>query len=65
MEHWKTGFWKIAHGAGVPVLPVYFHYPDKTIGFGPLFHVTGNDAADMASIREYYRPWIGKTRGTV
>ena len=49
----------------MPVLPAYFHYPEKTIGLGPLFHPTDDVAADMAQIREFYRPWIGKNRGTV
>ena len=65
VQKWKTGFWHIARKAGVPVLPVYFHYPEKTVGLGPLFHPTDDVAADMARIREFYRPWIGKNRGTV
>jgi hypothetical protein len=44
---------------------VYFHYPEKTIGLGPLFHPGDDPAADMARIREFYRPWIGKNRGTI
>ena len=65
VQKWKSGFWHIAHDAGVPILPVYFHYPEKTIGLGPLIY-PGNDVeADMARIREFYRPWIGKNRGTV
>lgn len=51
--------------ADVPILTAYFHYPEKTIGIGPLFTPSGDDVADMAAIREFYRPWIGKTRGTV
>ncbi len=62
---WKSGFLKIAHGAGVPVLMAYFHYPEKTIGIGELYWTTGDEAADMAAIREWYRPWQGKNRGTV
>ncbi len=65
VQKWKTGFWHIAREAGVPILPVYFHYPEKTVGLGPLFHPTDDVAADMARIREFYRPWIGKNRGTV
>jgi len=65
VEKWKSGFWHIARAAQVPVLPVYFHYPEKTIGLGALFHPTDDAAADMAQIREFYRPWIGKNRGTV
>ena len=64
VEHWKAGFLKIAHGAGVPILMAYFHYPDRTIGIGPLFHTTGDLQADMAAIRAWYRPWQGKNRGT-
>ena len=64
VQQWKAGFLKIAHGAGVPVLMAYFHYPDRTIGIGPLFHTTGDLPADMAAIRAWYRPWQGKNRGT-
>ncbi|MDQ3287112.1 MAG: lysophospholipid acyltransferase family protein [Pseudomonadota bacterium] len=60
VERWKTGFWKIAHAADVPVLPVYFHYPDKIIGVGPPFELTDDMAADIARIRAWYRPWRGK-----
>jgi len=62
---WKSGFWHIARAAGVPILPAYFHYPQKTIGLGPLIYPTDDLDADMARIREFYRPWIGKNRGTV
>src|SRR5690606_14872430 len=65
VEKWKSGFWKIAHEAQVPILPAYFHYPDRRIGIGPLFATTGDMAADIAALREWYRPWVGKNRGTV
>lgn len=64
VERWKTGFWKIAHEAQVPILPAYFHYPDKRIGVGPLFATTGDMAADIAALRAWYRPWQGRNRGT-
>lgn len=65
VKDWKNGFWRIAKEAGVPILPVYFHYPEKTIGFGPLIEPGDDMEADMAHIREFYRPWQGKNRGTV
>lgn len=65
VKEWKSGFWRIAHAANVPILPVYFHYPEKTIGFGPLLHPSDDMDADMAKIREFYRAWMGKNRGTV
>jgi 1-acyl-sn-glycerol-3-phosphate acyltransferase len=64
VERWKTGFWKIARAADVPVLPAYFHYPDKVIGIGPPVHLTGDMAADMARLRAWYRPWQGRHHGT-
>lgn len=64
VERWKTGFWKIAKAADVPVLPVYFHYPDKTIGVGPSFILGDDMGADLARIRAWYRPWQGKHHGT-
>ena len=64
VERWKPGFWRIARAANVPVLPVYFHYPEKTIGVGPVFELTDDMAADIARIRAWYRPWQGKHHGT-
>lgn len=65
VDKWKTGFWKIARAAEVPIFMCYFHYPEKIVGMGELFYPTDDLEADMARIREYYRPWMGKTRGTV
>ena len=64
VAQWKTGFWKIARAADVPVLPAYFHYPDKVIGIGPPFHLSDDMAADMARLRAWYRPWRGRHHGT-
>ena len=64
VERWKSGFWKIARAAQVPVLPAYFHYPDKVIGIGPPFQPTDDLAADLAALRAWYRPWQGRHHGT-
>ena len=65
VEHWKSGFLKIARAADVPVVPVYFHYPERVIGIGEAFRVVGDDASEMARVRAWYRPWQGRNRGTV
>lgn len=57
---WKTGFWKIAKAADVPVLPAYFHYPERIIGIGDVFHLSDDMTADIARIRAWYAPWQGK-----
>ena len=64
VQKWKTGFWKIATGAQVPVVCAYFHYPDKTIGIGPALTMSGDLERDMATVREFYRPFQGKNRDT-
>lgn len=64
VEKWKTGFWKIARSADVPILMAYFHYPEKTIGFGQMFYPSDDLEADMVKIREWYRPWQGRNHGT-
>ncbi|MCX7034149.1 MAG: 1-acyl-sn-glycerol-3-phosphate acyltransferase [Arenimonas sp.] len=65
VEHWKPGFWKIARRAGVPVFCAAFHYPTRSIVFDRLFETTDDYAADMLRLREQYRPFVGKNRGTL
>lgn len=64
VERWKSGFWHVAVDAGVPVLCAYFHYPTRTIGIGPVMHMSGDLKQDMARVRAFYVPWIGKHHGT-
>lgn len=63
VARWKNGFWHIAHAAGVPILPIYFDYPSRTIGIGTLFEPTDDLEADLASLRAFYAPWRGRHRG--
>jgi len=63
VEKWKTGFWKIADEAGVPLITAYFHYPGKIIGINHVFHTSGDMGRDVEQVREWYRPWMGKNRG--
>lgn len=65
VDTWKSGFWHIARNAGVPVFAAYFHYPERTIGLGRVFETSPDLDADMAKLRAYYRPFVGKHRGTV
>ena len=64
VQQWKPGFWKIPRNAHFPVCSALFHYPDKTIRAGPLVELTADYESDMKRIREIYRPYIGKNRGT-
>ncbi|EQD66184.1 phospholipid/glycerol acyltransferase, partial [mine drainage metagenome] len=62
-KRWRSGFWQIARGAHVPVQLVYFDYPSKTIGFGPMLEMGPDLDAEMARIRAFYAPYRGKYRG--
>ncbi len=53
--HWKTGFYRIAVAAGIPVVPVSFDWSTRTIALLPPFRVTGDQAADIAHLRGLYR----------
>ena len=53
-ETWKSGFYHIARGANVPVVPGYLDYGRKRGGFGPAIHLTGDVRADMDAIRTFY-----------
>ncbi|HPF74512.1 MAG: lysophospholipid acyltransferase family protein [Lysobacteraceae bacterium] len=60
VDRWKSGFWRIAKQAQVPILCAYFHYPEKTVGIGPLFMPGDDIGTDMQRLREIYSKWLGK-----
>jgi 1-acyl-sn-glycerol-3-phosphate acyltransferase len=60
VEHWKSGFLRIARAAQVPIQPVFIDYPTKTFTLGPLVHTTDDPDADMARIRAMFVGYHGK-----
>ena len=52
---WKSGYWRIARGAGVPVLPVAIDYGRREVRFLPLFTPTADMAADHAALAALFR----------
>jgi 1-acyl-sn-glycerol-3-phosphate acyltransferase len=52
--HWKTGFYHIARGAGVPIVLGYIDYERRVAGLGPAFTPTGDVAADFEVFRAFY-----------
>lgn len=43
---WKSGFYFIARGAGVPIVPVAFDYSTRTLRILPVFFPTADTAKD-------------------
>ncbi len=53
-NRWKTGFYAIAKGAGVPILPVAFDYKHKTFVIGKPYYLTENQKKDCENIYKWY-----------
>ncbi|MBN2078446.1 MAG: lysophospholipid acyltransferase family protein [Spirochaetes bacterium] len=62
VKHWKTGFYYIAAGAGVPVVMAFIDYGRKTAGVGPVITPYGDIDADMGAIRKFYDGISGRYR---
>lgn len=52
--HWKSGFHRIAMATGMPVTLGYLDTTTHTTGLGPTLEMSGDIAADMDRIREFY-----------
>lgn len=55
---WKRGYWHIALGANVPVLPAAINYRNKTVTFGPPLMPSGDYAADFKTLLDFYAPLV-------
>lgn len=54
VDHWKSGFYRIALAADVPVVPSYVDYRTRRGGFLAAIELTGDPSTDMTSIRSAY-----------
>jgi 1-acyl-sn-glycerol-3-phosphate acyltransferase len=59
-DHWKSGFYRVAIAANVPIVCVYLDYGTRVGGFGTVVVPTGDVDADMAVIRAFYADKAGK-----
>ncbi len=57
---WKTGFYKIAQGANVPIVLCYIDFARKVVGFGPLVTPSDDTPSDMRFIRDYYNDKVAR-----
>lgn len=60
VRYWKTGFYRIAESAGVPIALGFLDYRRKVGGFGPTVVPTGDIEADMETIQAFYANITGK-----
>lgn len=52
--HWKSGFYRIAEQAGVPVILGFMDFGRKRVGIGPTIELSGDRAADLEKIAAFY-----------
>lgn len=58
-EHWKSGFYRIAQAAQIPIVCGYLDYDKREAGLGPAF-LTAEMRTDMDKIRDFYGPIAAK-----
>lgn len=56
VSRWKTGFYHIASGAGVPIVPGVIDNAGRHVALTPAIYPTGDVEADMTRILERYQP---------
>lgn len=57
---WKTGFHRIATAARVPIILCTFDYPQKLVIITAPFALTSDPEADIARMKDWFRPHKGK-----
>jgi 1-acyl-sn-glycerol-3-phosphate acyltransferase len=60
VTRWKTGFYRIAHRAGVPIVPVGLDWGTQAVRLGDPFTPTGDMEADIQQLRAWFAPIVGK-----
>lgn len=59
VSHWKSGFYRLALAADVPVGLAFIDYRTRTVGLREYLRLTGDPEADMARIRVAYEGKVG------
>ncbi|HSN52506.1 MAG TPA: lysophospholipid acyltransferase family protein [Woeseiaceae bacterium] len=59
-EHWKSGFYRIAQGADVPVVLGFLDYGQRRIGIGPTLALSGDWQKDLDACRAFYKDIQGR-----
>jgi 1-acyl-sn-glycerol-3-phosphate acyltransferase len=54
VTHWKTGFWRVAREANLPIVLGFFDYGTRTVGFGPIIWPSELES-DLRAIQDFYR----------
>jgi hypothetical protein len=59
-DYWKSGFYRVALAADIPVILGFCAWNRKVVGLGPSIRLTGDADADMATIAAFYADKRGR-----
>jgi len=59
-DHWKSGFYRLALEARVPLGLAYADYRERVCALTTYLTLTGDEVQDMARIRAFYAGKVGK-----
>ena len=59
VERWKTGFYRIAHGAGVPIMMTVIDAEQKSMRLLGVYHPTGDIDRELPEIQRHYLGFRG------
>ncbi len=57
---WKSGFYRIALGANVPVCLGMLDFGQRRVGLGKTLHLSGDEERDLDAIRAFYADVTGR-----
>jgi len=57
---WKTGFYRVAQKANVPIVMAGMDYGRKMVTFSAPYHVSGDMEKDLEEMKDFFRPMKGR-----
>ncbi len=59
MPYWKSGFYRIAEAAGVPIVLAFIDYKTKQMGIGKTLPLGQSVEETLEVLRQFYAPFVG------
>jgi len=59
-DYWKSGFYRVARAAKVPVGLAFIDYGRREVGVGEWITLTGDETRDLERMRTFYAGKVGK-----
>jgi 1-acyl-sn-glycerol-3-phosphate acyltransferase len=54
VEHWRSGYWHVAHDARVPIVPVALDYAARMVFIGPPLYTSESLEGDERRLRAFF-----------